>query len=376
MTKIPFNDLGLINNKYKKKIFQKFSECFKYSNFIKGKYNKKLEVQLNKIFNIKHSLLVNSGTDALIVALKILNLKKNDEVITTSNTWISSAFAIALTGAKPVFVDINKHNFQMDTELFKKKINKKTKAIIVTHLYGCPNDMVEIKNICKKNNIKIIEDLAQSHLAKFKNKILGNYGDIAILSFYPSKNLGALGDGGAILTNSKIIYNKCRLYANYGSYFFKDENHKIIGINSRLDEIQAAFLSEKIKDLKKDIKNRNILAKIYDSYCKKINVQPIKIIKYGLSSYHLYPIIIKKKRDLVKKLLLKKNIQTQIHYKRPIHLQSAFKYLNYKKNSLPVTEEISNHILSLPFYTGIKKEKITYLFYHLDKILKKINEKN
>lgn len=375
MIKVPFNDLSIVNNRYKKKILQNFSECLEHSNFIKGKYNKKLEKQLNRVFNIKYSLLVNSGTDALIIALKILNLKRKDEVITTSNTWISSAFAIALNGATPVFVDIERNSFQMDIELFQEKINKRTKAIIVTHMYGCPNNMTVIKKICKKNNIKIVEDLAQSHLAKYKGKILGNYGDIAILSFYPSKNLGALGDGGAILTNSNLMHKRCRLYANYGSYFFKDENHKIIGINSRLDEIQASFLSEKIKDLKKDIKNRNILAKIYDRYCKKINIQPIKIIKNGLSSYHLYPVIIKK-RNLIKKILQEKNIQTQIHYKRPIHLQSAFKYLNYSKNSLPVTEEISKNILSLPFYTGIQKEKIVYLFNQLEKILKEINEKN
>lgn len=373
MINIPFNNLAIINKKYKKKFFSSFSQCLKNSNFIKGKYNKNLEIQIKKFFSVKFSLLVNSGTDALIIALKTFKLKNKDEVITTANTWISSAYAIALNGATPVFVDIDKESFQMDINSFKKKINKNTKVLIVTHLYGCPNNMVEIKNICKKNNIKILEDLAQSHLAKYQNKILGNFGDVAILSFYPSKNLGALGDGGAIITNSKSIYNGCKLFANYGSYSFKDADHKIIGINSRLDEIQASFLLEKIKDLKKDIKKRNILAKIYNTYCKKINIRPIKIIKNGISSYHLYPVIIKKKRDLVKKLLLKKRIQCQIHYEKPIHLQTAFKYLKYTKNSLPITESISKQILSLPFYPGITKVKIRYLFYHLNKIIKRIS---
>jgi dTDP-4-amino-4,6-dideoxygalactose transaminase len=370
MIKIPFNNLQLTNIKYKRKFQSFLTNCINSSNFIKGKYNKLLEKLIKEQFSIKYTLLVNSGTDALIIAIKVLDLKKGDEVITTANTWISSAYAVALNGATPVFVDINEENFQMDINSFKKKINKKTKALIVTHLYGCPNDMDVIKKICKRSNIKIIEDAAQAHMAKYKNKIVGNFGDIAILSFYPSKNLGALGDGGAIITNSRSLYKQSLLFANYGSNFFKDIDHKIIGINSRLDELQAAFLSEKIKDIKQDIKRRNALAKIYDLLCANIGIKSIKIPSGSLSSYHLYPVIIKSKRDLVKKLLLKKGIECQIHYKKPIHLQTAFKYLNYKKKSLPITEKISNQILSLPFYSGISNSKIQYIFNTLRNITK------
>ena len=370
MIKIPFNNLQVTNIKYKKKFQYFLTNCINSSNFIKGKYNKLLEKLIKKQFSIKYSLLVNSGTDALIIAIKVLNLKKGDEVITTANTWISSAYAVALNGATPVFVDINEENFQMDINSFKKKINKKTKALIVTHLYGCPNDMDVIKKICKRSNIKIIEDAAQAHMAKYKNKIVGNFGDIAILSFYPSKNLGALGDGGAIITNSRSLYKKSLLFANYGSNFFKDIDHKIIGINSRLDEIQAAFLSEKIKDIKKDIKKRNALAKKYNFLCSNVGIRSIKIPSGSLSSYHLYPIIIKSRRDLVKKLLLKKGIECQIHYEKPIHLQTAFKYLNYKKKSLPITEKISNQILSLPFYSSMSNSKIKYIFDTLRDIKK------
>jgi dTDP-4-amino-4,6-dideoxygalactose transaminase len=372
MIKIPFNNLQLTNIKYKRKFQSFLTNCINSSNFIKGKYNKLLEKLIKEQFSIKYTLLVNSGTDALIIAIKVLDLKKGDEVITTANTWISSAYAVALNGATPVFVDINEENFQMDINSFKKKINKKTKALIVTHLYGCPNDMDVIKKICNRSNIKIIEDAAQAHMAKYKNKIVGNFGDIAILSFYPSKNLGALGDGGAIITNSSSLYKKSLLFANYGSNFFKDIDHKIIGINSRLDEIQAAFLSEKIKDIKKDIKKRNALAKKYNFLCANIGIKSIKIPTGSLSSYHLYPVIIKSKRDLVKKLLLKKGIECQIHYEKPIHLQTAFKYLNYKKKSLPITEKISNQILSLPFYSGISNGKIQYIFNTLRDIIKTI----
>lgn len=372
MIKVQFNELKLINKKYKKKFLYHVSDCIEKSNFIKGKYNRMLDEIIKKKFQIKHSLLVKSGTDALIVALKSFNFKKNDEVITTSNTWISSAYAISLNGATPVFVDINQNNFQMDIDCFKKKINKNTKALIVTHLYGCPNDMNRIKKICAKHKIKIIEDLAQAHLARYNNKIVGNFGDVAILSFYPSKNLGALGDGGAIITNSSLIYKKCKLFANYGSNSFQDVDHKIIGINSRLDELQAAFLSEKIKNLEYEIKKRNQLAKIYNSYCKKIKIQSIKITKNSISSYHLYPVLIKRKRNYVKKLLKKRGIECKIHYEKPIHLQTAFKYLNYKKNSLPITEKIANQTLSLPFYNGISKNKIKYIFNNLESINKSL----
>lgn len=374
MIKVPFNNLQLSNKKYLKKFQYLLTNCVNSSNFIKGKYNKLLEKLIKKKFAIKYSLLVNSGTDALIIAIKVLGLKKGDEVITTANTWISSAYAIALNGLTPIFVDIDDESFQMDINLFKKKINKKTKALIVTHLYGCPNNMHEINKICKKNNIKIIEDVAQAHMATYKNKMVGNFGDIAILSFYPSKNLGALGDGGAIITNSKFLYQKSKLFANYGSNFFKDVDHKIIGINSRLDEIQAAFLSEKIKDLGIEIKKRNILAKKYNSFCEKIGLKSIKIPHGSQSSYHLYPILIKENRNLVKRLLLKKGIECQIHYKKPIHLQTAFKYLNYKKKSLPVTEKVADQILSIPFYNGISNSKIKFIFNTIQNIIKDINK--
>ncbi len=370
MTKsaIPFVNLYENNKRYRQKFLKMTNNIIQKSEFIKGKNNLLLEKAISKIFKRNYVLNVNSGTDALIVAIKSFNFKKNDEIIMTSNTWISAAYAIAINNAKPVFVDINKNNFQMDINNFKKKINKKTKACIITHLYGFPNQMDRIKKICKKRNIKIIEDLAQSHLAKYKNKLVGTFGDIAILSFYPSKNLGALGDGGAIITNNKKLFLKCKMYANYGSLNFKKPNHDIIGINSRMDEIQAAFLLEKLKNLKKDTQERIKTAKKYDLHCDKLNIKRIENKKDFKNVYHLYPIIISN-RDNVKKKLEKNKISTQIHYKIPIHLQKAFRYLKYKKKSLPITEEISNKILSLPFYVGIKNKEIKKIFDTLQKII-------
>ena len=368
--KIPFVNLNNINKNYKKLFVNILKNTIDSSNYIKGLNNKKFEKSICKEFKCNYALALNSGTDALIVAMKTLKLKKNDEVIMTANTWISAAYAVTLNNAKPVFVDINEKNFQMDVSLFKKKITKKTKACIITHLYGFPNQMDEILKICRKHSIIIIEDLAQSHLAKYKNKIVGSFGKISILSFYPSKNLGALGDGGAIITNSKKSYDDCRIYANYGSKDFRNPNHEIIGINSRMDELQAAFLNEKLKNLKKETIERIKTAKKYDYYCDKLNIQRIETKKNYKNVYHLYPILINN-RDLIKKRLEKRNISSQIHYKIPIHLQSAFGYLKYKKNSLPVTESVSKKILSLPFFIGIKDSEIHKIFKNLKEVINK-----
>lgn len=366
--KVPFVDLKKINATYKKKFLYSLDIAIKNSNFIKGKKTELLEKKLCEVFECKNALTLNSGTDALIVAIKSLGLKKGDEIITTSNTWISSAYAIELNNCKPVFVDVNKNDFQIDTNLLKKKINKKTKAILLTHLYGFPNDMKEICKIAKKNKIFIIEDIAQAHLAKYNKKIVGNFGDVSCISFYPSKNLGALGDGGAILTNSKKIFLKCKSFANYGAINFRNPNHKVVGYNSRLDEIQAYFLLEKLKKLKKDTKTRQKLAKLYDKKCDVLGIKHIPLKKGYENAYHIYLILIKN-RNLIKKKLLQKKIFTKIHYEIPIHLQDAFKHLRYKIGDLPVTEYLSKNILSLPFYPGIEKQKINYLFESLKKII-------
>ena len=370
MTKkiIPFVDLFRTNKKYEGKFLKITRKTIKYSNFIKGKNSSLLEKSISKIFKHKYVLTVNSGTDALLAAVKSLNLKKNDEIIMTSNTWISAAYAVALNNLKPVFVDIDEDSLQMDIKSFKAKITKKTKGCIITHLYGFPNKMDEITKICKKNKIKIIEDLAQSHLASYKKKLVGTFGDISILSFYPSKNLGALGDGGAVLTNKKNLFNRSKIFLNYGSLDFRDPNHKSIGINSRMDELQAAFLIEKLKNLKKDTATRVKLAKIYNYYCDQLGIKRLITKKGYKNVYHLYPIIIKN-RDKIKKKLEKNNINTQIHYKIPIHQQTAFKYLKYKKKSLPITEKISREILSLPFFVGITNNEIKKIFKTLKQII-------
>ncbi len=357
--KIKFVDLNKINKPFKKKYFKFLKEIYEKNSFIKSKYNKMLEKKISEIFKSKFCLTINSGTDALIVAIKALGLKKGDEILTTSNTWISSAYAISLNDCKPIFVDIDDKYFQMNEKLLSKKLTKKTKAIIVTHLYGNPCEMTHICKFAKKNNLFIIEDIAQAHLAKYKNKIVGNFGDIGCMSFYPSKNLGSIGDGGAIITNSKKMIFKCSQIANYGSTNFKDKDHKVVGYNSRMDEVQAAFLNLKIKSLKKNNDLRKDLAKVYNKKCDTMGIKRILERPNSENVYHLYPIIVKKRNLLLKKLK-EKNIETQIHYEIPIHLQKVYK--KFKNSNLKVTNDISKKILSLPFYPGITKNQIEYLF--------------
>ena len=361
MKKIPFLDLYSENKKYKSLFINSFKRCLEKSNFIKGNYNYLFQEKLKKKFKTRYALAVKSGTDALFICMKYCDLKPGDEVLMTSNTWISAAYAISLCGAKPVFVDIVSRNYQMCLIDLKRKINKKTKAIVVTHLFGCPNDINQIVKICKKYNIFIIEDLAQAHLAKYGGKYVGSLSDMAIFSFYPSKNLGALGDGGAIITNSKNIYKFITKFANYGSENFKDIDHKMIGINSRLDEIQASFLFHKIDNLRIQTNKRKKLAKIYDKFCKKNKIKNIILNKNEEAVYHLYPIEVNN-RDKFIRILKRHNIYLQIHYKKPIHLQKAFKYLKYKKSSLPITEIVSKRIVSLPFFPEMKRNDYKYLF--------------
>ena len=362
--RINFVDLHQVNKKYKKSYFRLIKKIYDNSSFIKSRYNLILEKQIRKIFGCKYSLCVNSGTDALIIGIKSLGLKKGDEILTTSNTWISSAYAISLNNCKPVFVDINEKYLQMNEKLLKTKLTKKTKAIMVTHLYGNPSKMDYIRDFAKKYKLFIIEDIAQSQLAKFKNKIVGNFGDIACMSFYPSKNIGAVGDGGAIISNSKKLIHKATNFANYGSINFKDKDHKIVGFNSRMDELQAAFLSLKIKDLKKNNNIRKKLAKIYDKECDKLGIKRIHVMPEAESVYYVYPVIVRN-RDKLMRELKKNNIYSQIHYEIPIHLQTAYRNINRK--DLKITEKISKNILSLPFYPGIKKQQIQYIFKIISK---------
>lgn len=353
--KIPFVDLKAQYKEIKADIDKSIKTVLQNTNFINGNEVEEFENNFAKYIGVKYAVGVNSGTDALILGVRALDIK-DGEVLVPANSYISSALAASENGLIPVFVDVDENDYGMDLEDLKKKINTKTKAIVVVHLYGLPDKLDEILKIIKsaKQKIFLIEDACQAHGATFKNKKVGSFGDFAAFSFYPGKNLGAYGDGGMITTNSKKINEKLKLLRQYGQ--IKKYYHESLGINSRLDTIQAAILNTKLKNLDKWNKNRDKIAKYYTEIIKKelpFIITP-KEFDDRQSSWHIYCIRVPKRDELLD-FLHSRNIEALIHYPVPIHRQHAYNYLNYKKGSLPKVENITTEIISLPLYPQITK---------------------
>jgi len=281
-------------------------------------------------------------------------------VITVSNTAFPTVVGIKMSGATPVFVDINEDSYLMNVKNIEKAITKRTKAIIPVHLYGQVCDMDELETISKEYNIPIIEDCAQAHGAEYKGKKSGSFGIMSAFSFYPSKNLGAYGDAGMVLTNDESLYNKLRMLRNYGQkerYY-----HSMFGINSRLDEIQAGILRVKLKHLEEWNERRRKIAEKYNENLKDLVKTPLEII--GCKHiYHLY-VIRTKERERLKKYLEENGIQTLIHYPIPVHLQPVFKSNSIQ---LPITEKVSKEILSLPIYPQLTDEEVEYIISKIKK---------
>ncbi len=368
MTKIiKFSNLNHQIKDIKKKIFKSiFSSIYK-STFIGGKNILKFENNFKKIHDSRYCLGVANGTDALEIAIEALNLKKNSEVLVPVNTWISTAEAVVRNNLKVKFVDVDKDTYLISVEDIKKKINKNTSAIIPVHLYGQPCDMDQIKKISNKYKLKIIEDCAQAHLAEYKSKKVGTFGDISCFSFFPGKNLGAMGDAGAILTNSNKLHKKCKMIANHGG--LKKNSHIIIGRNSRLDNIQAGILNIKLKKLNNWTLQRIKNAKLYENYLKENkNIILPNRKKFNKHVYHLF-VIQAKNRDKLIKYLKKNNIQTNIHYPKILSEVAAFKN-DHKKKSINA-KKISKNILSLPIGEHLSKKEI----YKVSKIINKFYNK-
>ncbi len=338
----------------KEEIQKAIERVFERQWFILGEELEKFEKEFSDYNGLKYGIGVNSGSDALYLAVLASGISKGDEIITISHTMTSTVDAIVRSGAKPVFVDIDPMTYTMDPLKIEEKITMRTKAIMLVHLYGNPTDMDPILELSVKYNLLIIEDACQAHGAEYKGKKVGSIGDIGCFSFYPTKNLGAYGDAGMIVTNNEELALKFKLYRNYGQR--KRYYHNFIGINSRLDEIQAAILRVKLKYLDNWNNKRRKNANLYDELLEESNViTPIEK-EYAKHIYHLY-VIRSKNRDKLKDYLDKHEIQTYIHYPIPVHQSKA--YLEYKKiYKLPVTERICNEILSLPMHPWLTKEEI------------------
>lgn len=368
---IPFGNLSRQYIAYQKEIDEAVKGVLEKGSFILGENVLKFEEEFSRYCGCRYGVGVASGTDAIMLALIAVGVKQGDEVITVANTAVPTVAAVRAIGATPVFVDIDKDTYNIAPELIKPKITKKTKVILPVHLYGNPCQMDRILEIANYYNLKVVEDCAQAHGAVFKNKKVGSFGHAGCFSFYPSKNLGAFGDGGIVITNSEEIYEKLKLLRNYGQ---KNRYFSIIeGYNSRLDEIQAAILRFKLTKLDEWNKRRRKIASIYNENFKKINNVSNKKhdrkhdiifcpeeINNGFHVFHLYVIRIEN-RDLFMSFLEKRGIQTLIHYPYPIHLQDSYKFLGYKNGDLPVTESIANQIVSLPIYPELKDDEVEYI---------------
>ncbi|MCF6367052.1 MAG: DegT/DnrJ/EryC1/StrS family aminotransferase [Bacteroidales bacterium] len=334
--------------------------------FINGPAVKEFAKNLEEYLRVKHVIPCANGTDALQIALMALGLKPRDEVITTDFTFIATVEVVALLGLKLKFVDVDKDTFNLIPEEVEKAITSKTKAIVPVHMFGQATDMEIIMQVAKKHNLHIIEDTAQAIGGEYtfvngETKKLGTIGTIGCTSFFPSKNLGGFGDGGAIFTNDDELAVKLKQITNHGSKvkYYHDE----IGVNSRLDSIQAAILNVKLKYLDNYISARQKAADFYDSTFK--NHPKIKIPARDKNSthvFHQYTIQLNGiDRNGLKEFLNKKDIPAMIYYPYPLHLQKAYKYLGYKKNDFPVTEELSNKVLSLPMHTELTEEQLKYI---------------
>lgn len=322
--------------------------------YVLGEEVAKFEEEFSKYVGTKHAVSVNSGSDALFLAIKSVGVGKGDEVITVSHTFTSTVDAIIRNGAKPVFVDINPDTYCIDVSKIEEKITKKTKAILPVHLYGHPVDMDPICKLKEDYGLYVIEDASQAHGAEYKGKKVGSICDLGCFSFYPTKNLGAYGDGGAIVTDNEEYNEKLTQMRNYGQS--EKYHHDFVGINSRLDELQAAILKTKLNYLDKWIESRRKNAEIYTELLQNSGlVVPVEK-PFAKHAYHLY-VIRSKKRDYLKKKLLENQIQAQIHYPVPVHKQKAYSNLN-SGFSLKTTDRICDEILSLPLHPWIDHEEI------------------
>jgi aminotransferase EvaB len=340
---------------HRRQILKLIDKVFKSGNLILSNEVKNFEKNFSNFTNTKYGIGVNSGTDAIQIALMSLNIKNGDEVITVSNTAVPTVSAIVSSGAKPVFVDINKNDYLINPNLIEDKISKKTRVIIPVNLYGQSADYIKIRKIARKYNLKIIEDCAQSAGALYHGKPSGSLGDLSAFSFYPTKNLGTYGDGGMIVTNNKKLFSTCLKLRKYGmSKLYYSDLH---GINSRLDEIHASILNYKLLKLKSDIIKRRKIAKIYNDNIKlKDLILPIEN-KFNFHSYYVYVVRHKKRNELMN-YLRKNNIFCNISYPYPIHSMKGYKNLKIIGNDLQNTNKISKEIFSLPMYPELTDAKV------------------
>lgn len=352
---IPVFDLKRQYENLKTEIDNAFKSVLENGIFVLGENVERFEEEFAEYLGAGFAVGVGSGTEALHLSLKACDIGYGDEVITVPNTAVPTISAISFAGAKPVFVDITPDTCTMDLRKVEEKITDKTKAILPVHLYGHSTEMEQIMKLAKAHNLRVIEDACQAHGAKYNSKNAGTIGDMGCFSFYPTKNLGAYGDGGMVVTNNEELYKKLIMLRNYGEV--KKFTSKIEGFNSRLDEIQSAVLRVKLKYLDEWTNKRREIATMYHQLLYNSNVQLPCERQWAKHVYHLFVIRVNK-RDALKDYLHERGVGTQIHYPIPIHLQDAYKKLGYKAGDFPISERNAEEILSLPIYPELTTEEI------------------
>ncbi len=353
---ISFLDLKRQYLSIEDEIAQALQSVFDKSWFILGEQVEAFEEEFSIYVGTKYGIGVGSGTEAIHLALVACGVKSGDEVITVPNTAVPTISAISFANATPVFVDIDPNTYTMDTSQLQRNITERTKVILPVHLYGHPADMDPILDIAKRYSLKVVEDACQAHGAEYKEKKVGSLGDVGCFSFYPSKNLGAYGDGGFVTTNDKELADRSRLLRNYGQS--EKFLHLIQGFNSRLDEIQAAILRVKLKKLDQWNKKRRELAKCYIQLLEKSSVLVPRGMDYAKHVYHLF-VIRTQKRDKLQAFLKSHGIGTLIHYPIPVHLQKSYEDLGIGSGSFPMAEKCAKEILSLPLYPELTVDEVT-----------------
>lgn len=340
---------------YQEEFENKALEVLRSGWYVLGNEVKSFEEEFADYVGAKYCVGLASGLDALWMAFRILGIKQGDEVIVQANTYIASVMGITMNGATPVFVEPDEY-YNIDASKIEEKITDRTKAVLVVHLYGQTCQMDKVVDICKRHNLKLVEDCAQSHGSKFNGQMSGTFGDIGCFSFYPSKNLGAFGDAGAIVTNNEKIAEDFKVYRNYGSE--KRYYNKVVGANSRLDELQAGLLRVRLSHMKELTKEKQDIAKRYDNELKNPKIKLPMVRENATSIWHQYVINCEERNRLIE-YLSAKDIGTIIHYPIPPHLSEAYQYLGHKKGDYPITEKYADTVLSIPMYNGMTEEEQT-----------------
>src|SRR5215469_12786078 len=356
METVPYLDLHAQYDALRSEVLRALQEICESTRFAQGPGTADFEAKFAEFCGVDHCVSLNSGTSALHMALRCLDVGPGDEVVTVSMTFIATAWAISYVGARPVFVDIHPVRRTMDPDQLEAAITPRTKAIIPVHLYGMPAEMDRIMAIAERHGLPVIEDAAQAHGAKYRGKRIGQFGQIACFSFYPGKNLGAYGEGGALLANDASIAHRARSLRDHAQS--QKYLHDEIGYNYRMDSFQGAVLAIKLKHLDEWNKARNDCARLYTELLKGSSYTLPGHISDSMCVWHCY-VIETPERDRVRSALQDVGIQSAVHYPVPIHLQKAYAHLGYQSGDLPVTEALCEHCLSLPIYPELSKDKIS-----------------